>query len=75
MCTAMSYHLQDTGMALRSKAAGLVSIMHGCKRELDNCAGFRQVYLRTYVSTSDHYFASMFFLNDIACVHALEVCV
>jgi hypothetical protein len=62
-------------MALCSKAAGLVSIMHGCKLELDNCAGFREVYLRTYVSTRDHYFVKSVCLNDIACVRTLEVCV
>jgi hypothetical protein len=51
----------------------VLSIIHGCKLELGNCVGFRQVYVRTYVNTSDHYFVQPVCLNDIACVHTLEV--
>jgi hypothetical protein len=44
-----------------------------CTLELGYCVGFRQVYLRTYVIRSDHYFVKSVCLNDIACVRTLEV--
>jgi hypothetical protein len=74
-------HDRMTSVRISVGASCSASVIHTCYASCidvsegwGNCAGFRQVYLPTYVSTSDNYFVNTLCFQH-CCVHTLEVCV